>query len=124
MTKSEFYKTWYSTRFEAQSLQENGYPNVIFKGEYISTEEVWEEFLVTELDPAEFKRLDAQAAEILGEEYVQPYTETRMYPGLDEQLDGVYKSLKAIADSGVSLGTEGDAYIASITAVKEANPKN
>jgi hypothetical protein len=124
MTKSEFYKTWYSTRLEGQSLQENGYPNVIFKGEYISTEEVWEEFLVTEIDPAELKRLDAQAAEILGEEYVQPYTETRMYPGLDEQLDGVYKSLKAIADSGVSLGTEGDAYIASITAVKEANPKN
>ena len=124
MTKSEFYKTWYSTRFEAQSLQENGYPNVIFKGEYISTEEVWEEFLVTEIDPDEFKRLSAEAAEILGEEYVQPYTETRMYPGLDEQLDGVYKSLKAIADSGVSLGTEGDAYIASITAVKEANPKN
>ena len=27
MTKSEFYKIWYSTRFEGQCLQEDGYPD-------------------------------------------------------------------------------------------------
>jgi len=124
MTKSEFYKKWYSTRLDGQALQENGYPNVVYKGDLIANEEQWEEFLENEIDPNEFKRLSAQAAEILGEEYVQPYTQTRMYPDLDEQLDGVYKSLKAIKDSGVDLGAEGDAYIASITEVKEANPKN
>lgn len=124
MTKSEFYKKWYSTRLEGQALQENGYPNVVFKGEQITTEEQWQEFLENEIDPSEFKRLSAEAAEILGEEYVQPYTQTRIYPDLAEQLDGVYKSLKAIKDSGVDLGAEGDAYIASITAVKEASPKN
>ena len=124
MTKSEFYKKWYSTRLEGQALQENGCPNVVFKGEQITTEEQWQEFLENEIDPSEFKRLSAEAAEILGEEYVQPYTQTRIYPDLAEQLDGVYKSLKAIKDSGVDLGAEGDAYIASITAVKEASPKN
>jgi len=124
MTKSEFYKIWYSTRIDGQALQENGYPNVVFKGEQITTEEQWEEFLENEIDPSEFKRLSAEAAEILGEEYVQPYTQTRIYPDLSEQLDGVYKSLKAIKDSGVDLGTEGDEYLASITAVKEASPKN
>ena len=124
MTKSEFYKKWYSTRLDGQALQENGYPNVVFKGDLIANEEQWEEFLENEIDPNEFKRLSAEAAEILGEDYVQPYTETRIYPGLDEQLDGVYKSLKAIKDSGVDLGTEGNAYVDSITAVKEASPKN
>jgi len=124
MTKSEFYKKWYSTRLENQSLQENGYPNVSFKGELISTEEQWQEFLEAEIELDEFKKLSAEAAEMLGEEYVQPYTQARIYPDLTEQLDGVYKSLKAIKDSGVDLGTEGNAYIDSITAVKEANPKN
>jgi len=124
MTKSEFYKKWYSTRLENQSLQENGYPNVSFKGDLISTEEQWQEFLEAEIELDEFKKLSAEAAEMLGEEYVQPYTQARIYPDLTEQLDGVYKSLKAIKDSGVDLGTEGNAYIDSITAVKEANPKN
>ena len=124
MTKSEFYKKWYSTRLENQSLQENGYPNVSFKGELISTEEQWQEFLEAEIELDKFKKLSAEAAEMLGEEYVQPYTQARIYPDLTEQLDGVYKSLKAIKDSGVDLGTEGNAYIDSITAVKEANPKN
>jgi len=124
MTKSEFYKKWYSTRLDNQSLQENGYPNVSFKGDLISTEEQWQEFLEAEIELDEFKKLSAEAAEMLGEEYVQPYTQARIYPDLTEQLDGVYKSLKAIKDSGVDLGTEGNAYIDSITAVKEANPKN
>jgi hypothetical protein len=124
MTKSEFYKKWYSTRLDNQSLQENGYPNVSFKGDLISTEEQWQEFLEAEIELDEFKKLSAEAAEMLGEEYVQPYTKARIYPDLTEQLDGVYKSLKAIKDSGVDLGTEGNAYIDSITAVKEANPKN
>ena len=124
MTKSEFYKKWYSTRLDNQSLQENGYPNVSFKGDLISTEEQWQEFLEAEIELDEFKKLSAEAAEMLGEEYVQPYTKARIYPDLTEQLDGVYKSLKAIKDSGVDLGTEGDEYLASITAVKEASPKN
>lgn len=124
MTKSEFYKKWYSTRLDHQVLQENGYPNVSWKGDIVSSEEQWQEFLENEIDLDEFKRLSAEAAEILGEEYVQPYTQTRIYPDLAEQLDGVYKSLKAIKDSGVDLGTEGNAYVDSITAVKEASPKN
>src|SRR6056300_1482256 len=124
MTKSEFYKKWYSTRFEHQALQENGYPNIEFKGELITTEDQWQEFLELEIETSEFAKINEEAAIMLGVEYVVPYQEARIYPELGEQLDGVYKSLKAIKDSGVDLGTEGNAYVDSITAVKEASPKN
>jgi hypothetical protein len=124
MTKSEFYKKWYSTRLENQTLQENGYPNVLFKGDIISNEDEWNEFLENELEPAELAKVSSEAADMLGVEYVQPYWQTRIYPEITEQLDGIYKSLKAIKDSGTSLGDEGDAYLDAITAVKEGSPKN
>lgn len=124
MTKSEFYKQWYSTRFENQTLQENGYPNVNFKGDIITTEDQWTEFLETELEPAELAKLSEEAADMLGVEYVEPYWKTRIYPEVGEQLDGIYKSLKAIKDSGVDIGTEGSAYVDEITTIKTENPKN
>ena len=124
MTKSEFYKIWYSTRLPGQQLQEDGYPNVLFKNKYIVTEEQWLEFLETEIELDEFVRLSSEAAAIMGVEYVMPHTRARVYPKVDEQLDGIYKSLLALKTAGVSLGAEGDAYIASIKAVKDQFPKN
>ena len=124
MTKSEFYKIWYSTRLPGQQLQEDGYPNVLFKNKYIVTEEQWLEFLETEIELDEFVRLSSEAAAIMGVEYVMPNTRARVYPKVDEQLDGIYKSLLALKTAGVSLGAEGDAYIASIKAVKDQFPKN
>jgi hypothetical protein len=124
MTKSEFYKIWYSTRLEGQCLQEDGYPNVQWQGKYVTTEEQWLAFLENEVELAEFVRLDADAAAIMGQEYVMPYTRARVYPDQNEQLDGIYKSLLALKTAGISLGTEGDAYIASVKAVKDQFPKN
>lgn len=124
MTKSEFYKKWYSERLENQTLQENGYPNVEFKGDLITTEEQWQEFLETEIEPSEFAKLSPEAADMLGLEYVTPHWISRVYPDVGEQLDGIYKSLKAIKDSGVSIGTDGEEYVDSITAIKTEFPKN
>jgi len=124
MTKSEFYKIWYSTRLDGQALNDSGYPNVIFKGESITTEERWQEFLETEIELDEFVRLSKEACEILEVEYVKLYKESRIYPQITDQLDGIYKSLLAIKNSGVDIGTDGDAYLDSITAVKEEFPKN
>lgn len=124
MTKSEFYKIWYSTRLPGQCLQEDGYPNVVFKGKYIITEDQWLEFLETEIEVDEFARLSPDAAAMLGREYVVPYTQSRVYPDANEQLDGIFKSLLALKTAGISLGAEGDAYIASVKAVKDKFPKN
>lgn len=124
MTKSEFYKIWYSTRLPGQELREDGYPNVLFKGKYIISEEQWLEFLETEIEVDEFARLSPDAAAMLGREYVVPYTQSRVYPDANEQLDGIFKSLLALKTAGISLGAEGDAYIASVKAVKDQFPKN
>lgn len=124
MTKSEFYKKWYSERLDGQTLQENGYPNIETKGELITTEEQWQEFLVNEIEPSEFAKVNQEAAEMLGVAYVEPYWKMRIYPELGEQLDGIYKSLKAIKDSGVSIGADGEEYVDSITAIKTEFPKN
>jgi hypothetical protein len=45
------------------------------------------------------------------------------YPKEKDQLDGIYKALKAISASGISLGDDADAYIASVDKVKEDFPK-
>jgi hypothetical protein len=124
MTKSEFYKIWYSTRLPGQCLQEDGYPNVLFKGKYIITEEQWLEFLETEIELDEFVRVSPDAAAMMGVEYVVPYTQARVYPDPNEQLDGIFKSLLALKTAGISLGAEGNAYIASVKAVKDQFPKN
>lgn len=123
MTKSEFYKIWY-TRLPDQELTEYGYPNLTFKGNQITTEEQWQEFLVDEIDIDEFVRLSEEACEILGVEYVKPHELARVYPDIGDQLDGIYKSLLAIKNSGINLGLEANAYLDSITNIKEQFPKN
>ena len=125
MTKSEFYKIWYSTRLEGQVLNEHGYPNLSFKNyDSITTEEQWQEFLETEIELDEFVKFSEKACEILGVEYVKSYKDARIYPQITDQLDGIYKTLLSIKNSGVGIGTEGEAYLDSITAVKEEFPKN
>lgn len=124
MTKSEFYKIWYSTRLPGQALNDHGYPNVVFKNTTITTEEEWEEFLQAEIDLAEFFKLSEEACKMAGVDYVKPYTQSRVYPEIEEQLDGIYKSLLAIKAAGVDLGAAGTDYLNSITAVKEKYPKN
>lgn len=123
MEKSDFYKLWY-TRLPGQKLNKSGYPELLFKGESITTEDQWQEFLESEIDLEEFVKLSEEACEILGVEYVKPYTQSRIYPDIGEQLDGIYKSLLEIKNSGVGIGTEGEAYLDSITRVKEEFPKN
>lgn len=123
MTKSEFYKIWY-TRKPGEELNEHGYPPVIFLKKPITTEKQWNEFLKTEVELEDFVKMSSEACEILGIEYVIPHTISRVYPEIGNQLDGIYKSLLAIKNSGVDLGPEGDAYLDSITQVKEQFPKN
>jgi hypothetical protein len=122
-TKSEFYKIWYSTRHENQSLQDNGYPNITAYGSLVDTEEKWEKFLENEIDLEEFIKLSEEACEILEVEYLIPHTRSRIYPQIGEQLDGIYKAILAIKNSGVDLGSEGDAYLDAISEVKEQFPK-
>lgn len=124
MTKSEFYKIWYSTRLDNQKLNEEGYPNLTFKGDSITTEEQWQEFLENEIDLPEFQRLSKEACEILEVEYVKPYLQSRIYPDMGDQLDAIYKSILTIKNSGVDIGDAGNAYLDSITAIKEEFPKN
>jgi hypothetical protein len=123
MTKSEFYKIWYS-EVSKLGLNESGYPNLIFLEEPITTEKQWKKFLETEIDLKEFARISEEACKILGVEYVKPYKSSRVYPNIGDQLDGIYKSLLAIKNSGVDLGIEGNEYLDSITQVKEEFPKN
>ena len=124
MTKSEFYKIWYSTRLPGQTLQEDGYPNVQWQGKYIITEEQWLAFLENEIELDEFVRLSSEAAAIMGQEYVMPYNRQRVYPEVTDQLDGIFKSLMELKTAGNSLGAEGDAYLASLKALKDQFPKN
>lgn len=123
MNKSEFYKKYY-TRLENQELNEAGYPNLIFLGDPITTEEQWNKFLETEIELDEFVKLSPDAAKILGVEFVPPYTQSRIYPEIGEQLDGIYKALLAVKESGIDLGTEASEYLDSITTVKTEFPKN
>lgn len=124
MTKSEFYKIWYSKRLPDQKLNEYGYPNVVFLGESITTEEQWQKFLENEIDVEELVKLSKEASEILGVEYVKSYLDLRIYPQIGDQLDGIYKALLSIKNSGIDIGDAGNAYLDSITAVKEKFPKN
>jgi hypothetical protein len=123
MTKSEFYKKYY-TRLEGQSLNEQGYPNLMSFGELITTEAQWNRFLETEIDLPEFFRLSKDACDLAGIEYVPPYTQVRQYPEIGEQLDGIYKSLLTLKQAGINIGPDGDQYVDSITAIKTQYPKN
>ena len=62
---------------------------------------------------------------IKGTEWIKAHTVSRSgaYPDVDDQLDGIYKALKAISASGISLGADADAYIASVDKVKVDFPK-
>lgn len=124
MTKSEFYKKYY-TRLEGQELNEEGYPShIIFLHQPITHEDQWNQFLEDEIDLPEFFKLSEDACAVANVEYVRPYTQSRLYPEIGEQLDGIYKGLLAIRESGVDLGVEANNYINSITSVKTEFPKN
>ena len=120
MNKSDFYKQWYSTE-RGQDLNSAGYPPCGFLGEEITTEDQWNDFLANELDLDEFKRLSEKACEVLGETYVKPYTLSRQYPELTDQLDQLYHDV----DAG-KLGADAKTgtWFAAVKAVKDEFPKN
>ncbi len=122
MNKSDFYKQWYSTERE-QELNSDGYPPCGFMGAEITTEEQWTEFLLTELELDDFKRLDERALAILepSTTWVPPYQWVRSYPDIGDQLDQLYHDIDA-GKLGADAKT-GDWYIA-IKKVKEDTPKN
>ena len=142
MNKSDFYKIWYSNRGFASST--HGYPMVKFAKyanpddndpEYVpptsngaisvvQTEEDWNKFLETEVEVSDLCRHSEEACEIAGVVFEKPYEQARIYPQIGNQLDDIYKSLKALKDSGIDLGADGNAYVDSITQIKETYPKN
>lgn len=122
MDKSEFYKKWY-TRHEGVELNEHGFPPFKVGDFDITTEEQWNDFLRLEMEPVELAKLDKDAADILGIIFVAPHVLVRKYPDPGEQLDGIYKALLAIKESGIDVGTAGIEYLDSITAVKTSVPK-
>jgi hypothetical protein len=124
MTKSEFYKKWYTREGQERDLNQQGYPNLSFMGEIITTEDQWTAFLENELELEDFARLDEEACGIMGVTYAKPYTLSRDYPNEGDQLDGIYKALIAVQASGIDLGTDATAYLDSVTAVKTEFPKN
>lgn len=124
MNKSEFYKIWYTREGQERDLNPEGYPNLSFMGENITTEDQWTAFLEDELELEDFARLDEDACEIMGVTYSKPYTLSREYPFQGDQLDGIYKALIAVQASGIDLGTDATAYLDSVTSVKTEFPKN
>jgi hypothetical protein len=122
MDKSEFYKLWH-TRQEGAVLNEYGFPPVLWLAQPITTEEQWTDFLNLEMEPVEFAKLDKDAADMLGIPFVLPHVLVRKYPEPTDQLDGIYKALLAIKESGIDIGTAGTEYLDSITAVKTSVPK-
>lgn len=122
MDKSEFYKHWY-TRQDGVELNQYGFPPNKVGDLDITTEEQWNAFLQLEMEPAELAKLDKDAASILGIPFVLPHVIVRKYPEPTDQLDGIYKALLAIKESGIDIGTAGTEYLDSITAVKTSVPK-
>ena len=139
MNKSDFYKIWYSNR--GYALSESGYPMMPFAKhanhdhdpdyvpdedvqDFVETEADWILFLENEVSVSDLCRLSEEACDIAGVEYVKPYEQARLYPNPNDQLDNIYKALKTLKDSGIDLGVEGNAYVDSITDIKETYPKN
>jgi hypothetical protein len=120
MNKSEFYKKWY-TEEKNLTLNSSGYPPILFKGEDITTEELWTEFLLAEIDLDEFQRLSERACEILGTTYAKPYKESRNYPGIGDQLDALYHD---IDDGKLGADAKTGGWFAAVKAVKDEFPKN
>ena len=140
MTKSEFYKIWYTNRgFE---LSSNGFPRISFaknadpdnndpnyipssdEPTFVETAEDWEKFLTTEPEVEVLCRNDKDACDIIGKDFTPPYEKARIYPEISDQLDNIYKTLKTLKDSGIDLGEVGNAYVDEITNIKETHPKN
>jgi len=139
MNKSDFYIIWYSNR--GYDLSSHGYPMVPFakfadpenndpnfvpsnEPTFVETEEDWIKFLTNEVEVTDLCRLDKDACDIAGVEFQIPYEKARTYPSIGDQLDNIYKTLKTLKDFGIDLGEEGNAYVDSITSVKETYPKN
>lgn len=139
MDKSDFYKIWYGNR--GYALSEFGYPMIPFAKranldhdpdyvpdedveDFVETEADWILFLKTEVEVSDLCRMSEEACDIAGVVYVKPYEQARIYPNPNDQLDSIYKSLKTLMDSGLDLGVEGNAYVDSITEIKETYPKN
>ena len=122
MEKSEFYKLWY-TRQDGAVLNEYGFPPVLWLAQPVITEEQWTDFLELEPEVEDFVKLSEEAAEVAGVPFVAPHVIVRKYPEPTDQLDGIYKALLAIKESGIDIGTAGTEYLDSITAVKTSVPK-
>ena len=122
MNKSEFYKKWYTEgRDPAVSLNSDGYPPCGFLGEEITTEAQWTAFLANELDLDVFKRLDEKACELMGETYAKPYTMSRQYAELTDQLDQLYHD---IDDGKLGADAKTGSWYLAVKAVKDEFPKN
>ena len=130
MTKDAFYRAQYEAKHPGADIAADAYPplNVPGTSDICTTEEQWLEILTYEMDVDDYCRVSPVACEIAGIEYVHPheYTRTQHYPGVNDQLDAIYKALKSIkdGDNGVELGAEADAYIDGITTVKTDTPTN
>lgn len=123
MNKSDFYKQWYSTE-KNKGLNAEGYPeDLLFKGELITTEDQWTDFLSTEPELDFLKRKNERALAILEPTatWAEPHEWSRSYPDIGEQLDKLYKDVDA-GKLGADAKT-GDWYT-SIKKVKDDTPKN
>ena len=124
MNKSDFYKKWYTEeRTPAVALNSSGYPPIAFKGDDITTEEQWTEFLTFEIELDEFKRLDERVLAILepSTTWVKPYEWTRNYPDIGDQLDALYHD---IDDGKLGADAKTGGWFAAVKAVKDEFPKN
>lgn len=139
MTKSEFYIAWHTHK--GCELSTAGYPKLSFAKHanpddndptwvpsdepmFIETEDDWNQYLLTEPEVEFLCRHDPEACEIAGVEFQTPYTQSRRYPNIGDQLDNIYKTLKTLKDAGVDLGEAGASYVDAITLIKETFPKN
>tara|TARA_E500000331_G_scaffold302819_1_gene304952 strand:- start:605 stop:973 length:369 start_codon:yes stop_codon:yes gene_type:complete len=122
MNKSEFYKKWYTeARDPAVQLNSDGYPPCGHLGKEITTEEQWTRFLQDELELDVFKRLDEKACEIMGETYSKPYTMSREYADLGDQLDQLYHD---IDDGKLGADAKTGSWYLAVKKVKDDFPKN
>lgn len=141
MNKSEFYKIWFANK--GVDLSSDGFPMVMFtknadpdntdpnfvgiaESTFVETAEDWEKFLITEPEVEFLCRHDKAACVVAGVVYEAPYVQSRTirYPPQTDQLDNIYKALKAIKESGIDLGEKGNAYVNEITTIKETYPIN
>lgn len=120
MDKSDFYKQLYSAR-EGHSLNSQGYPDVEYRCEEITTEEQWTAFLAEQPEVADFCKISEEAATVAGETFEANYTVTRNYAELGEQLDQLYHD---IDDGKLGEDAKTGAWYLAVKKVKTDNPKN